>query len=484
MERLRRIFFYIFFLAYLVLCPIVIMYALGYFYEPTRKQIIQTGVLYINTIPDKAKVYVNNKRYTKNTPLAITGLLPGEYNLTVKMKNHKTWQNTIKIMPGTATLMDTIILLPDKITSPVLIADKFKGLMPLRNTFSVILNKTDYLEDYYVYNYKTEKKWNLLDEKDSYKNAKVTSIFEVTEDTLVVEISHENSVKYLLITLQNEKNKCEDISNLFTEQFEHLVANKHMKDNLFAVASDHITRINIKEKTVFPQLLTGVKGVGLNDEHLFVLKEETLFMCDPLLADKEPLVDDKSIIESIFSPSEYYSIYPLDDDIFVFVSTKGNLITNYPPYRFVPKGVKGIELDYNKQRLLFWTDKDIGIISFAERNKTGNIFKKGPKVYFFDINSSKIKNCYWVYKASHILVHDKDNIVLLELNKSSEPKKHDLFRISKGSSIKYDDNLGRIFFLNASNGSLCSFQLVPEIKFIKSMLSEIKALDNTGNGKK
>jgi hypothetical protein len=299
-----------------------------------------------------------------------------------------------------------------------------------------------------------------------------------------VEISHKNSVKYLLITLQNGKNTCEDITNLFPEQFEHLVGNKHMKDNLFAVASDHINRINIKEKTVYPELLTGVKGVGLNDKHLFVLKEDTLFMCDPLAANKEPLVDDKSIIESIFSPSEYYSIYPLDDDIFVFVSTKGELITNYPPYRFVQKGVKGVELDYTKQRLLFWTDKDIGIINFAERNKTGNIFKKGPKVYSFDINPSKIQNCHWVYKASHILVHDKDNIVLLELNTSSEPKKHDLFGILKGSSIKYDDISGRIFFLNASNGCLCSFQLVPEIKFIESMLSKIKTPDNTGNGKK
>ena len=72
---LRRIVFYILLMVYLVTCPFVILYALGYAYKPGHDpSIMKMGVVSLSTVPSGASVYLGRSRFTEKTPTVLMDL--------------------------------------------------------------------------------------------------------------------------------------------------------------------------------------------------------------------------------------------------------------------------------------------------------------------------------------------------------------------------------------------------------------------------
>lgn len=71
MLLLRKIVFYILSAIYIVLCPLIILYAFGYIFTPdTERNITKTGVVYVATSPPGATVYVNKEIFPNKTSVA------------------------------------------------------------------------------------------------------------------------------------------------------------------------------------------------------------------------------------------------------------------------------------------------------------------------------------------------------------------------------------------------------------------------------
>ena len=69
MLLLRKIIFYIFAAVYVVACPLVIAYALGYMFVPQQRNVIQTGLISLQTIPAGAEVTLDCEPYPRLTPV-------------------------------------------------------------------------------------------------------------------------------------------------------------------------------------------------------------------------------------------------------------------------------------------------------------------------------------------------------------------------------------------------------------------------------
>ena len=65
MILLRKILFYICIVLYLIFCPMIILYALGYSFKPQSSQggIVKTGIIFLSTTPPGADVFLNNRRF-------------------------------------------------------------------------------------------------------------------------------------------------------------------------------------------------------------------------------------------------------------------------------------------------------------------------------------------------------------------------------------------------------------------------------------
>ena len=91
--------------------PTILFYSWGYGFDWQKKRPILTGGFYLDTLPKKADIYINDKP-VKETPAFIKRLLPGEYQIKITKDGFYPWQKILKIDSGLVTEARNILLMP------------------------------------------------------------------------------------------------------------------------------------------------------------------------------------------------------------------------------------------------------------------------------------------------------------------------------------------------------------------------------------
>ncbi|MDD5437473.1 MAG: PEGA domain-containing protein [Candidatus Omnitrophica bacterium] len=112
-DKLKRaVAFYISVLLFFVTLPILLSYSLGYRIDYRALKIYKTGIIFINSKPSGASVYVNGKMDDNLTPTQIEDLEPGSYKVKVKRDGFYPWEEELIVRPNMVTKADSIILFP------------------------------------------------------------------------------------------------------------------------------------------------------------------------------------------------------------------------------------------------------------------------------------------------------------------------------------------------------------------------------------
>lgn len=112
-DRIKRaIAFYLSVVSFFILLPIVLSYSLGYKIDYRPFRIYKTGILYINSYPQGASIYINGKRNAMATPAQIEELKPGSYKVDVKREGYYPWDREVVVRPNMVTRLDRIVLFP------------------------------------------------------------------------------------------------------------------------------------------------------------------------------------------------------------------------------------------------------------------------------------------------------------------------------------------------------------------------------------
>lgn len=112
---IRRIFLILSCVAFAIIAPLIIFYAMGY-----RGKLV--GVAIIEATPPKATVEVNGQVYG-NLPRSIPNLLPGLATIRVTKKGYIPWEKKMEIEPAAATNVRSIQLFPLQFDRDVLVQD-------------------------------------------------------------------------------------------------------------------------------------------------------------------------------------------------------------------------------------------------------------------------------------------------------------------------------------------------------------------------
>ena len=113
-QKLRAILFYLSVIAFFIILPLVLLYSFGYKLDINRFRFIKTGLIYIQTIPEGAKVYLNGRDLNKTTPISMEGLMPGKYKVSLELESYYPWSQTVSLESGKTTPLDNIIFFPKK----------------------------------------------------------------------------------------------------------------------------------------------------------------------------------------------------------------------------------------------------------------------------------------------------------------------------------------------------------------------------------
>lgn len=465
MQFFRRVVFYIFAAVYVIACPLLLLYAYGYIYKPgAEKGVLATGAIYIDTAPTASEIYVDGKKYDLLAPAAIMELAPGEYSISLKLEGYKPWEETVPVEKEKATVLDKIILDPQKRETSEVFPEEVKELIPITGTSLLVARTGSALKEIKIYDYVQEKSWDLLPEGSEYLGYKFTSIFTQDESPhILVLAASESEGKYLWIKLQVQGNTVKEVSDLFLDKPQEIKWLSGEESDVFVMQGGNISKIDVAQGAIYPDIIRNAHGYGLFDGEVYVLdKNGTIIKTSYDAKPSATILDDKSLGEKIFGPSGDFRIEVLSSDIILFLGESGNLIANHLPYTFVDKGVEGIEFYQEEEKVLIWTKSSIGVLEFLKEETLNTSFEKGPSMRWIYTKGSNIKKAFWVYDASHVLFQDKEEVFLLGVEEFGLEGLDKIIGTGKGSTIYFSEETGEMYFSPEGAVGLFSTPIVPE----------------------
>ena len=111
-RRLLLLFFTLFFI---VVSPLLILYALGYKYDAQKGRLEKTGVFFIKAYPKNADIFLNGQNQKIQTPARLTKLLPNIYQVTISKPGFLPWVKNLSIEPQTTTFIEDVSLFKDNL---------------------------------------------------------------------------------------------------------------------------------------------------------------------------------------------------------------------------------------------------------------------------------------------------------------------------------------------------------------------------------
>jgi len=470
----------LFVVVYLFCCPLLILYGLGYTYKSGAEQgIIKSGLIYLSTAPPGASVYLGNRRYTKKTPAVLPGLLPGDYQIRLALKNHRPWAHVLPVEAGKATVLERILLLPEEWKREVLSLEPFEDLISIPSNRFFLLTKGTKAKDLFIYDLKEDKIKPVFPRGFLSLNQKVLSRFQVKESSaFLLRIGDETKDRVFWVVPRKEEVQIKDVTSLFSEMPHQAEWDPQAKKYIFTFQNEHLNRINLASQTAEPKFLDHIRGYGLFEKKLYVLRSDNTFERMDLDGKWEKLLlRDPTLGSSLFGERGNYQVKVFSDDVILFLGKEGELLGNRLPYRFVEKGVMGLEFYSKLKRVLIWKKDALGILDFSkQRGELGEkeVFETGPKLIWVFKKGEKIEQAFWAYEGSHILFRDKNKVFLLELETYGKPHLNFLTEVKNKSSIFYSEDFGKLYYLDSVTGNPTSMEILPRREILPLPFPERK----------
>ena len=464
MQAVRKAVFYVLVLVYLAVCPCVILYSFGFILNPRDKNIVQTGLVEIKSIPEGATVYLDDVPWADKTPLIMRGILPGKHAVKVSLEGHVPWTREISVSTGKPVVYGNVLLFPKTWEPKEISPQRFSTIVPVPGTNFIVLGQGDSAGELFVFEGNNNYMQPLVRIAEETKNRSVVNVFTIEgSDVVIVETVVGGRKGYLWIKIGEEKSQAREISHLFLEQPRMIVWDPEAPYRLFSWQAGHLNLVDVDQDSTKLKVFKGIKGFGLYHTQIYYLDEEGQFLrTDAKGTGEEVLLADRELRTILFENRTDVRIIWLDRETVIFIDSKGSLIANYLPYNFVNQGVIGWQFDRKVRRLLVWTRERIGILDFSKASmENERVFERGPRVKWIYDKGQDIRKCYWVNKGSHVLFRDKGYTCLLELDPYSGPILSSVIRMDEESRMSYMEETGNMYFLGESDGKLMVQNLVP-----------------------
>ncbi|MFH1208401.1 MAG: PEGA domain-containing protein [Candidatus Omnitrophota bacterium] len=473
----RKILFYLFFALYLVLCPIIILYALGYIFTPKVEEgFAKTGLIHIETLPSNAFLSIGNKRYIEKTPATIRNLLPGQYDVKIFLRGHKSWERKVQVEPGKAVNLEKVLLVPQSVKTRTLVAEPFEDLLPVPRTHYLLLKGAGRAGDLKVFDWKNEVLRSVLPEASSFAPAKLVKVFRTKESSFVIlQVETSGGMKFLGCQLDKERPEVKDLSGLFVkgEPYEISWEGDH-PNHLFSWQGQDLSRLDLEKMIVLPDFLSKILGFGLFKNKIYALRRSSIVRLGFNARKGEEVLVEKGIfLENLFKDAGKYEINFISNNAVVFYGERGELFSNVLPYRFVDEGVRGYETDTEGRKIVLWQKERVGVLDFERPERRKEFFERGPEIEWVTENGHDIRQAYFVSDADSILFYDQNKVFLSRLGEYGIPQEG-IVTVREGSGIFYAEKTGKLYYLKSSRGELRAADILPEGVTFSGVINELE----------
>ncbi|MDP3704018.1 MAG: PEGA domain-containing protein, partial [Candidatus Omnitrophota bacterium] len=346
MRTFRRIVFWIFVGLYFTICPLTVLYALGYWFQPgSVGGLVKTGLISLATEPSGASVYLGNRRYTQKTPTVLRDLLPGDYPVKLVLKDRQPWTRTVSVEAEKATVLERVLLLPRALAPRTLLAGPFERLIPVHRTPLLLLTAGPRASEIMAYDVQDEVSWPLLPADSPLRTARVPSMTMVPESKHVLLRFHTPAGEQMeWVELAAVDARVEPLASLFPTPPVLAAWDSSETRWLFAMVDRALHRLDRKEKAIYPRIAEHVLGFGLFEKTLYVLEDDGTVARLTLEGKRlEAREDDLGIARHTLEIKPPVQLTILSPQVVLALGERGELLANQFPYRLANKGILGIE---------------------------------------------------------------------------------------------------------------------------------------------
>jgi hypothetical protein len=458
---LRKVLFYILLLAYFILTPYILFYGLGYSVDPAEGEIYKTGLVSVMTEPKGATVFLEDKKYSGKTPAALRGLLPGQYNVRVAMKGHEPWQKTIEIIAEKATRLEPVVLLAKKPDEEKVVEGAFADILPKGSDFKIFALREKTFRDLLKIDLFFRNMTPLIEIRRTAAPVKITGDKIENESTAVLfKTEKEGKKGWVLYDLEREK-MAADLTDFIPDKADLITWEPKNPDFVYVLKNGELTVMDVEESK-FQSIGAGdILGIGAQRRKLYFLKKDrTLWQANARGENPILFTAKDGLEEKVFPPGKaaYYQIELLkreffQRELFLFLGDNGELMSNWPPYRLVEKDVKGFvhSLKGDTEKILYWTDREIGVFDFALKNEEEEALPPRTLLYR---SGDKIRQAFFAFENTHVVFSDNHEMFLLEAGETAPYLLRSLGAIAKDTRIFYHDRQRSLFYLHPETRTL------------------------------
>jgi hypothetical protein len=473
----RKVLFYLFFAIYLVLCPIIILYAFGYIFTPKVEEgFAKTGLIHIETLPSNASISIANRRYTEKTPASIRNLLPGPYDVKISLRGFRPWVRKVEVEPGNAVNFEKVLLVPQDLKTKTLISRSFQDLWAVPGTRYLLLKSSGRAGDLLVFDWKDEVSRPVLPGGSPFAAAELVRVFSVHESPFVIlQVKMSGGMRFLGCQLDKEKSEAKDLSSLFTKgDPDEISWEGGHPEFVFALQGQDLLRMDLERMVVLPDFLSTIRGFGLFKNKVYALRGSSIVRLGfNAKKGEEALVEKGVFLENLFGGDEKYTIDFISNNAICFQGARGEFFSNVLPYRFVEQGVRGYQTDADGRKVALWQEGRVGVLDFEKPERKKEFFERGPEIEWVFEKGKDIRQAYFVYDAAYVLFCDDDKIFLAEIGERDLPLEK-LAGVRKGSGFFYAEKTGKLYYLESSRGEFVAVDILPEGISLSSVMSELE----------
>lgn len=439
----RRFLYLTFIGAFLIITPLMILYANGYKLSLDRKGLVKTGMFIIATKPEGAKIYIDNElqmdlidKYLKRgnvitSPARIKNLLPGEYDVKVELDGYWPWQKKLTINPSTSTYAEDIVL--------------FRKNLPLLMLGGEI---NDFLAS-------PNQKYALIKSAD---------------ETILLNLETEEAAYKLDFTAK-------DVA--------------WSPDSKLFSADNRIFSIDQPRAIVeLPKIITDLKRFkwGQNGNDLFYQTADGIFSLnlstqksEPVLSgekSKSELFDNKAIVDFFIKDDNLYLISRAKDGLALYVISWQNgeylrkiELPNSPAIAFTNKADRFLSLYDSKNKTSYLVDplayyplketiNNINKATWIDENRL--LYSNDFEIFIMDANSGKktlltrlssaINEVFWHKSNNYVIFTSGHSINSLELDERDKRNTIELFSLDNVGAAKLS-SLGDTLYFSGKIGN-------------------------------
>ncbi|NIA10102.1 MAG: hypothetical protein GWP10_10355, partial [Nitrospiraceae bacterium] len=371
---------------FLIIAPLVISYGLGYQYDFTKKEIIQTGAIVIKTIPPKANIFLDGELQNKNNFweellndfVKINQLKVGRYNLKIKKGGYHSWEKNIEIKEGIVARLDNVILLPadPKIENAITgdidnfwFSDSNSKIVytVFDNQKNIILKAlapdepVKNISEFKLLALKTNSEINNLKWSKDGKNI----IFEIIVNK---NLKTENSKFYLI---NFEENKIINLDKNFKLVFSRQWQAK--SNDIFYLKNSDLYRINYSSRSI-NLFLKNVSAYAIKNNFIYYVKSAPADSTDSKTAVykiKNNGLSDESLIAELPAGEEFDKIEISAGDQIILKSKEGNLYLiendNNKNLKLINSSVVNFEFSEGKDKFFYFNNYEIWVYYLKEK---------------------------------------------------------------------------------------------------------------------